>query len=123
MREFEIEIDGKAYKGVTASAKNQFEALHIAGRTGLVALLRNDPQDMSLVALILQIPFDDVNRLINLLVKDCVTTSDAIPVAENLFRDDIQNYYLLLAYTIKENLGNFWKLRHQTDAKAAEQTP
>ncbi|QQG27014.1 hypothetical protein JFY74_12825 [Pectobacterium carotovorum] len=33
-----------------------------------------------------------------------------IPIAENLFQDEIQNYLLLLGKVLKENIGPFWKL-------------
>lgn len=123
-RQYTVEIDGQRYDGTTASAKNQFEALHIAGRTGLVAMLKSDASEMSMVALILQIPFADVQRLVDLVVKDCITReADNVPVAENLFGDAIHNYYLLLAHALRENLAGFWQLRRPTGAEAAEQSP
>ena len=123
-RQYTVEIDGQRYQGATASAKNQFEALHIAGRTGLVALLKPDAADMSLVTLLLQIPFADVQRLIELLVKgQVVREADNVPVAENLFGDAIHNYYLLLAHALRENLAGFAYIRRPTGAEAAEQSP
>lgn len=122
-RQYTVEIDGQRYQGATASAKNQFEALHIAGRTGLVAMLKSDASEMSMVALILQIPFADVQRLIELLVKgQVVREADNVPVAENLFGDAIHNYYLLLAHALRENLAGFWQLRRPTTEGAAEQS-
>lgn len=122
-RQYTVEIDGQRYQGATASAKNQFEALHIAGRTGLVALLKPDAADMSLVTLLLQIPFADVQRLIELLVKgQVVREADNVPVAENLFGDAIHNYYLLLAHALRENLAGFWQLRRPTTEGAAERS-
>lgn len=124
MRQFEIEIDGEIYQGQTASAKAQFEALHIAGRTGLVALLKEGKADMSVVVLLLQIQFEDVQRLADLVVKGCIQRdSDQAPIAENLFVDQIQNYYLLIARALRENVGPFWQLRRPEESLAAERTP
>lgn len=122
MRKYTVDIDGTVYTGSTASAKNQLEALHIVGRTGFIAVLKEGTTDMGSVTFLLQIPFTDVKKLIDLVVKDLITTSDKVPVAENLFEDDIQNYYLLLSCALKENLINFWKLRRQSteEEKAAE---
>lgn len=123
-RAYTVEIDGESYAGETASAKSQFEALHIAGRTGLVAMLKSDAADMSMVALLLQIPFADVQRLSDLMVKGSIKRqSDTAPVAENLFVDAIQNYYLLIAMALRENIGPFWELRRQTESPAAGLTP
>jgi len=122
-RQFTVEIGDHEYEGTTASAKNQFEALHIAMRTGLVASFRDDAQDMSKVAVLGGLAFDDVKKLESLLVADKVER-DKVPVASNLFGDDIQDYYLLIYEVIKENLGGFWKLRRPTDSKKpAEQNP
>lgn len=120
MRTWEVEIGDHTYSGQTASAKNQFEALHIAGRTGLLAALQGKVSDMAMVGILLQIPLEDVYRLRDLLLKGLVQRGE-VPVAENLFQDDIQNFYLLLAVTIRENLVGFWKLRRQTEEKSAEQ--
>src|SRR5690625_1371853 len=123
-RQYTVEVDGRNYQGNTASAKDQFEALHIEGRTGLVAMLKKDASEMSMVALLLQIPFEDVLRLIELLVRDrIVREADSVPVAENLFSDAIHGYYLLLAHALRENLAGFWQLRRPTGAEAAEQSP
>ena len=119
MRSYSITIDGKSYNGTTASAKNQFEALHIAGKYGLVVHLKDDISDMASVTLLLQIPFEEVNRLVALLITDQVKFGE-VPVAENLFVDNIQNYYLLLAKVMYENLGNFWKLRPPTKGEGGK---
>lgn len=122
-REFGIEIDGTRYTGTTASAKDQFEALHIAMRTGLVASLKADAREMSKVAVFGGLQYADVQKIHDLLVKGRVYHGE-VPVAENLFGDDIQNYYLLMYEVIRENIGGFWKLRRPTDEKqAAEPTP
>lgn len=53
-----------------------------------------------------------LNRLKELCIKNgkIVRDADSIPVAENLFQDQIQNYLLLLGRVLKENIGPFWTL-------------
>jgi hypothetical protein len=115
MRTVQIEVGGVEYECNTAPAKNQFEALHIAMRTGMVANLQGEPSDMAIVAMMGALSYDDLNRLITLLVKDCAKRSeDNVEVAENLFQDNIQDYYLLVGRLVKENLAPFWKLRRPT---------
>ena len=127
MREFSVEIDGETYEGQTASATKQFEALHICGRTRLVGLITDQVKANSVAVYLLNIPFDDVKSLRDLLLKGSVFkeqsgTDKGLPVAENLFADKIHNYYLLLAKVILENLQGFSELRGQTAAQAAEQS-
>lgn len=124
-RNFEIDIDGEIYAGTTAPAKSQAEALHVAMRTGIIAHFKGEPSDMTLAAMFASLDYDDFGKLVRLLVKDCVKSEeDSIPIGENLFQDDIQNYYLLVGRVVKENLGPFWNLRRQTEAteKAATET-
>lgn len=119
MRDFTIEIDGEDYRGHTASAKAQYEAMHIAGRTGLIATLKHDMSDMGAVAPMFTAEFKDIDALFGLLVKDNVKRAkDDAPVAPNLFADDMQNYYLLLARVLRENLAGFWKLRRPEEKQS-----
>lgn len=119
MRQYQCEIDGHTYEGETASAKEQFEALHIVLRTGVIATLQEDTSDMGLVASFAMLKFEDVQRLQKLLLDDKVKR-DEIPIGQNLFRDNIEQLYLLLAYALRENLGGFWKLRRQKDEAAGQ---
>lgn len=125
MRGFQEEVGGVLYNCNTAPAKQQFEALHIAMRTGIVANLTGEPTDMALAAMLGGLSYDDLNRLITLVVKDCAKREeDGVEVAENLFQDNIQDYYLLIGRMVKENLAPFWKLRRPTENSqgAAEQS-
>lgn len=119
MRQYHCDIDGHTYEGETASAKEQFEALHIVLRTGVIATLQEDTSDMGLVASFAMLKFEDVQRLQKLLLDDKVKR-DEIPIGQNLFRDNIEQLYLLLAYALRENLGGFWKLRRQKDEAAGQ---
>lgn len=123
-RTYTVEVGGLDYRGSTANAKNQFEALHIAMRTGVVVHLKDQPSDMALVAMLGSIQYDDLKRLVGLLVKDNLQREDDnVPVAENLFGDNIQDYYLLIGHAIRENLSPFWKLRRPTESKAGATEP
>ena len=120
-REYHIEAGGVQYRGNTASAKNQFEALHIGMRTGVVAHLKGEPSEMTLAAMLGYIDYDDLQKLVSLLVKEnVVRDDDSVPVDANLFGDNIQDYYLLIGLVIKENLSPFWKLRRPSEGKAPE---
>ncbi len=121
-KNFTIEIDDAQYEGQTVSAKSQMEALHIAMRTNLIVALKpEEPSDMAIVSVFAGMEYKDVQTLAGLLTKD-IKRSDGVPVAENLFQDNIQDYYLFIAYVARENLAGFWKLRRQTADRAAEQT-
>jgi len=122
-KEYTVDVGGESFSGVTASAQAQMEALHIAMRTGIVAAIREGHSDMGLVTALGGISWDDLKRLQELVIKDCVTReSDEMPVGVNLFRDNVQDYYLLLMKALQENLAGFWQLRRQTGAQGAEQT-
>lgn len=117
MATFDVEIAGCTYRGKTASAVNQFEALHIAGRTSLITLLKEGATDMGMVAMLTRIPLEDVRRLDKLAMEGNVyVAGEEKPVAMVQFKDRIQDYYLLLAKVLRENLAGFYKLSHSTDA-------
>lgn len=120
--EFTLTVGGQTFTGTTASAKAQMEALHVAMRTNLILMLRSEnPSEMGLVSAMGGVDYEDVQKLISLVVEGCIKRSDGVPVAENLFRDSIQDYYLLIMYALRENVGPFWQLRRPTEARAAEQ--
>jgi len=122
-KEYTIEVGGDSYSGVTASAQAQMEALHIAMRTGIVAAVKEGHSDMGLVAALGGVAWDDLKRLQELVIKDCIKReSDEVPVGVNLFRDNVQDFYLLIMKALQENLAGFWQLRRQTGAGEAEQT-
>lgn len=122
MATFQVEIDGVQYRGKTASAANQFEALHIAGRTSLITLLKEGATDMGMVAMLTRIPLEDVRRLDKLAMDGLIyVAGEDKSVAMVQFKDSIQNYYLLLAKVLRENLSGFYKLSHSTDAAPGAQ--
>ncbi len=122
-REYSVKIGDEHYKGTTASAKAQFEALHIAMRTALVSVLDGrDHSEMGVVTFLGGIDFSELERLEDLLVKGQLKRdSDDAPVGRNLFADEPQNYYLLIYHVCRENLEGFWQLRRPTKQGAAEQ--
>ena len=126
MREFSFEISDVEYSGKTASAKNQMDALHIMGRSSaLMTVLKGDVAPMTMVAaMVSALSVDEVRQLESLLVKGCIVRAeDEVPVAANLFGDDIQDYYLLIGNTAIENLKGFWKLQRPTDASKTVEQP
>ena len=123
-RDYLFTIDGTEYKGRTASAKNQFEAMHIALRTALMSILDEDKDysEMGVVGFFARVQFDEIEKLMQLLVNDYVVRrEDEVPVGANLFSDHMEQYYLVLYHALRENLGGFWQLRRPTGGQAAEQ--
>lgn len=122
-KQFTIDVGGESFSGTTASATAQMEALHVAMRTGIVAAVKDSYSDMALVTALGSVGWEDLKRMEELMVKDCITRdSDGVPVAVNLFRDNVQDYYLLVMRALQENLAGFWQLRRQTGAPEAEST-
>jgi hypothetical protein len=121
-RDYAVKVGDEHYRGTTASAKAQFEALHIAMRTALVSIIDGrDHSEMGLVTFMGGVDFGELERLEDLLLKNqLVRDSDDAPVGRNLFGDAPQEYYLLLFHVIRENLEGFWNLRRPTSAAAAE---
>jgi len=124
MREFDLNVGDMRLRGQTAPAVNQHEALHIAMRTSLVVTL-SDPDgisDMGAVATLGGIDYSDVKRLEELLVKNNVwRAEDDVPVAANLFADQIEAYYLIMFRVLSENLAGFWRLQRPDGGQAVEQ--
>lgn len=123
MRDYTITIGGVDYAGQTVSAKRQFEALHIAMRTKLITALNGEMSDMGMVGIFAAMDYSDIDKLEKLVVRDHIKRADdGVPVAENLFQDEPQNYYLLIAKACEENVGNFWQLRRQTGKPEAAES-
>lgn len=124
-REYVFTIGEHDYLGETASAKNQLEAMHICLRTTLMSILDESKNysEMGTVGFFANVSFEDIQRLVSLVVAGKINRrTDEVPVAENLFSDDIQDFYLLIYHALRENLGGFWQLQRPTSGKAVEQT-
>lgn len=126
-RSFTVEAGDVEFKGSTAPAKAQIEMLHIAGRTGLIVSLQEGASDMALVVALTQIHPDDFTTLRKLCFVSgkedlVVRAADNVPVGENLFQDNPQDFYLLVGRALVENLSPFWQLRKATVEGSAEQT-
>jgi len=120
-RQLKLHIGGTEYGGTTAPAKAQEEMLHLAVNVGLISFLseKNPSGDAELVMALLRAPFDAVQRLTALALRngasDLVLRDDGqgnivLPIGPNLFQDNIQFYYLLVAYVLRENLKGFFAL-------------
>ena len=124
-RPFTVEAGDTEFSGSTAPAKSQIEMLHIAGRTGLIVSLQSEASDMALVVALTQIHPDDFAALRKLCFMSgredlIVRSADKVPVGENLFQDNPQDYYLLVGRALVENLAPFWQLRKATAEVATE---
>ena len=120
-RQLKLFVNDVEYGGMTAPAKAQEEMLHLAVNVGLISFLsdKNPSGDAELVMALLRAPFEAVQRLIALALRndktDLVLRDDGqgnivLPVGPNLFQDNIQFYYLLVVYVLRENLKGFFKL-------------
>ncbi|EHD21778.1 MULTISPECIES: phage tail assembly chaperone [Brenneria] len=123
-RKIEVEIDGVTYSGATPSAKDQLEMLQIATKNSVLPALGDSASDMGLAVALASMDALSLNRLKELCIKNgkIVRDADSIPVAENLFQDQIQNYLLLLGRVLKENIGPFWTLSAGSENGASETT-
>lgn len=112
MASFEINVNGVEYRGETAPATKQWEALHICLNSRLVLGIKDSVSDQALVMMVMSVPRDDLKRLESLLIKELVIRGeDDVPVGLNLFKDSIQNYALLLGEVVRANLSGFYELR------------
>lgn len=119
---FEIEIAGVEYVGETASAREQFQALHVAANSRLLIGMQEGVTDKGLVLSLMALDWADLQRLESLLIKgDKVKRAeDSVPVAANLFQDDPASYALLIGQVARENLAGFYALRGQKSADAEQ---
>lgn len=125
-REFLITLDGTNFAGRTMTAKEQFEALHVIMQRGVtLSAIKEGTTDASGVVALGAIPFAELERLEKLALAHVTRHEDEVPVDRNLFRDRIEQYYLLLARVLQENLKGFWTLRQRADngeqSESAEQ--
>lgn len=113
MARFEIEVNGTKYTGETASAQDQYQALHIAANSRLLVGMQESVTDQALVLTLMTLGWAELKKLESLLVDGLVTREDKVPVGDNLFRDDPASYALLVGKVARENLAGFFKLRGQ----------
>ncbi|QXF34270.1 hypothetical protein CE143_14765 [Photorhabdus luminescens] len=111
-RKIEVEINGTLFSGATASAKDQLEMLQIAAKEGILPAMNDNSTEMGLAVSLATADTLSLNRLKELCIKNgkIVRDADNVPVAENLFQDEVQNYLVLLGKVLKENIGPFWQL-------------
>lgn len=126
MASFEIDVNGVEYRGETAPATDQWEALHICLNSKIVLAIKEGVSDQALVLMVMGAPRDDLKRLEKLLLKNktpVVRAGDDVPVALSLFQDRPEEYALLLGKVAAENLRGFYSLRtDNASAGSPEQT-
>ncbi|TDV61244.1 hypothetical protein [Pseudomonas sp. LP_7_YM] len=124
-RQLKFQIANVEYGGTTAPAKAQEEMLHLSVNVGLISFLseKNPSGDAELVLALLRAPFEALQRLAALALRngaaDLIMRDDGqgnivLPIGPNLFQDNIQYYYLLVAYVLRENLKGFFELLPQS---------
>ena len=111
-RSYEITVRDRTFIGMTASAVAQDEMLGLVGQAGILPLLNTDEtiSDMSKVTFMMTVPKNIRDRLAQLVKLDLIKTDEGVPVAINLFADNIQDWQLLIIEALRENLGGFFTL-------------
>lgn len=111
-RSYEITVRDRTFIGMTASAVAQDEMLGLVGQAGILPLLNTDEtiSDMSKVTFMMTVPKNVRDRLAQLVTRDLIKTDEGVPVAINLFADNIQDWQLLIIEALRENLGGFFTL-------------
>ncbi|EIM8479578.1 hypothetical protein [Serratia marcescens] len=111
-RNISVEINDVIYSGATAPAKDQVEMLQLASRCGLLPAISDTVTNMGLAASLSAVDAASFNRLKVLCLTNgkIVREVDNIPVAENLFQDEIHYFMVLVGRVLKENIGPFWRL-------------
>lgn len=111
-RKIEIKINDVMYDGDTAPARDQLEMLTIASQNMMLPVLAKGVSDMALVAAFSSLNISTIERLKDLVIKkgEFRRSADGVPVAENIFQDEVHLFLLLMGRAVEENIGPFWKL-------------
>ncbi|EPK7771287.1 phage tail assembly chaperone [Klebsiella oxytoca] len=111
-RKIEIQINDVLYIGDTAPARDQLEMLTIASQNMMLPVLAKGVSDMALVAAFSSLNISTIERLKDLVIKkgEFRRSADGVPVAENIFQDEVHLFLLLMGRALEENIGPFWKL-------------
>ncbi|HCQ6671679.1 TPA: hypothetical protein OL609_004241 [Klebsiella oxytoca] len=127
-RKIEIQINDVLYIGDTAPARDQLEMLTIASQNMMLPVLAKGVSDMALVAAFSSLNISTIERLKDLVIKkgEFRRSADSVPVAENIFQDEVHLFLLLMGRALEENIGPFWKLnkggRDEEETTSANQT-
>lgn len=111
-RKIEIKINDVMYDGDTSPARDQLEMLTIASQNMMLPVLAKGVSDMALVAAFSSLNISTIERLKDLVIKkgELRRSADGVPVAENIFQDEVHLFLLLMGRALEENIGPFWKL-------------
>lgn len=111
-RKIEIKINDVMYDGDTSPARDQLEMLTIASQNMMLPVLAKGVSDMALVAAFSSLNISTIQRLKDLVIKkgEFRRSDDGVPVAENIFQDEVHLFLLLMGRALEENIGPFWKL-------------
>lgn len=119
-KHYTIDIDGVEYEAVTASAMDQLSALQIVVNYEALFAVKDGSSDQATALSFARINSHDFKTLCELLVKEKVT-KEGVPVAANMFTDNIANYALLVGKAAQVNLGGFYELRTDVGGASLEQ--
>jgi hypothetical protein len=86
--------------------------LQIAARNGLFPALADNVTDMALFASMASLDKNELDKLKDLVFQKggFRREGDNLPVAPNMFQDQVHFYLLLIGKALKENIGPFWQL-------------
>ena len=127
-RKIEITINDVMYVGDTSPARDQLEMLTIASQNMILPVLAKGVSDMALVAAFSSLNISTIERLKDLVIKkgEFRRSADGVPVAENIFQDEVHLFLLLIGRVLEENIGPFWKLnkggQDEEETKSENQT-
>jgi hypothetical protein len=126
MAQYELTVCDVDYTGETASAKDQWQAYHLIANSRLIIGVqeRDSLADKALSIIVMSLGWDELQKLERLLVKGkVIREEDGVEVAQNLFRDDMPAYSVLIAKVCQANFTDaFSKLPGGKGADAGQQT-
>ncbi|EIX9048195.1 hypothetical protein ORL88_12355 [Klebsiella oxytoca] len=127
-RKIEVTINDVLYVGDTSPARDQLEMLTIASQNMMLPVLAKGVSDMALVAAFSSLNISTIERLKDLVIKkgEFRRSADGVPVAENIFQDEVHLFLLLMGRALEENIGPFWNLnkggRNEEETTSENQT-
>lgn len=122
MSAYDFVIEDSAFNGETASAYEQYQALHIVCNSQMIIGIDESVSDKGLVMMVMALEWSSLQRLETLLVKNKLFRSeDGIKVGINLFRDNISNYALMVGKVARENLRDFFSIPGDQSSRNSEE--
>ncbi|TNV22828.1 hypothetical protein FH968_01940 [Buttiauxella sp. B2] len=123
-RKIEITVNNVLYTGDTAPARDQLEILNIISQNSLLPLMDKKVGDMTIAATLSTLNMGATQRLTELAIGKggIIRSTDTVPVAENMFQDEIHLFLVLLGRVVEENIGPFWQLKPEEKGGGNQKT-